>query len=523
MRVTVTQRPVDTIAADAVVSAFVGAQRRARLPLSTWLRPDASRLVARGEDAVTWFDTRDAKAPRALLVSLGDFDILAGLGGEAGSFGRRDERAARRHRARAFGALVERSCRSAGLRRIVLAELPVGMDPALVVEGILLSAHRTTTWQTVPKRPRLEKITLAISEAASRQDPDLAKRVARQVSVARATNVARELADMPSNHGDPAGFATAIIERAEAAGLGTRVIGIDEATELGMGLFCAVAAGGRRPGRLVVLEHDPPPGDADDGPSGEGSPRTWPLLGLVGKGVTHDLGGYNVKRSAGLHAMTYDKAGAAAVVGAMLAIAELELPLQVIAVLPIAENGLDHPAYKPGDVLTAMDGTSVFVDNTDAEGRLMMADALCWLGQFEPDLTVDVATLTGTSAIALGEPYAALFVNDDDARDRVQEAGERSGDRVWTMPIHDLHDREIGHHKADLRNANSNHRYGSASIAAAFLRQFVDAPWAHVDMGGKASWESPREVLGVGATGFGTRLLVELAQDFSARVPEDHT
>lgn len=514
MRVTITQRPTHEVNGEAVATVVVGASRRRPPKLSSvaaLLRRDAHKHIASGEDAVSWFDAHGARVARVLLVSVHEPARSGGLGGEGGSFGELDAQMARQTRARSVGAIIERSCRAAGVKRLVLADLPPWMPPELVVEGIILSAHRTRDWQTVASRERLRSVTI-VSD-----DPDLASRLRIVEISARCTNEARTLADMPSNVGDPNGFATAITDRAESAGLGTREITAEEARSLGMGLFSAVAAGGSGDGRIVVLEHYPAVDDPDGGELLDGDEREPPLLGLVGKGVTHDLGGYNLKPGSRLAAMTYDKAGAAAVAGAMLAIAELDLPIHVIAVLPIAENALDRPAYKPGDVLEAMDGTTVFVDNADAEGRLMMADAMCWLAQFEPRFVVDLATLTGAASVALGEPFAGLYANDDAARELVRAAGDRAGDRVWPMPIHDLHDREIGHYKADLRNANSTHRMGTASIAAAFLRQFVDTPWAHIDMGGKAAWESPRDVLGVGATGFGTRLLIEVARDFADR------
>ena len=251
-------------------------------------------------------------------------------------------------------------------------------------------------------------------------------------------------------------------------------------------------------GCLVILEHGEPA-------------QGRPSLGLLGKGVTHDLGGYDLKRAPLIARMSSDKAGAGAVAGAMRAIAGLQVPLHATAVLPIAENGLDRPAYKPGDILRAMDGTRVFVESTDAEGRLLLADAMCWLEEFGPDLVIDLATLTGAAAVGLGEPYAALYSNDDAVRGLLESAGRASGDLVWPMPIHDLHDRDLGHPRADVRNMAPS-PVGAASVAAAFLRTFARGPWAHIDMAGKAVWDEARDVLGVGATGFGCRLLVQAAE-----------
>jgi leucyl aminopeptidase len=239
-----------------------------------------------------------------------------------------------------------------------------------------------------------------------------------------------------------------------------------------------------------------------------------PTLVLLGKGVTHDTGAYNLKRSR-LHDMSYDKAGAAAVVGAMHAIARLALPVRVIGLAPLVENLIDAKAFKPGDILTALDGTTVFVENTDAEGRLVLADCLVYARRFEPDLMIDVATLTDAATVALGDPYAALFTNDDAARELMVAAGEECGELLWPMPIHAEHVAALRHHRARLRNIGS--LGGAACSAAAFLRQFVDSPWVHVDMGDKGVATHERDDMGPGATGYGTRLLVCAAQAFARR------
>jgi leucyl aminopeptidase len=196
----------------------------------------------------------------------------------------------------------------------------------------------------------------------------------------------------------------------------------------------------------------------------------------------------------------------------MIAIAALELPMPVVAFCPLTENAIDANAYKPGDILTACNGTTVYIENTDAEGRLVLADMLAWLGEHgpQPELIIDLATLTGELHAALGEPFAGLYCNEDRARELLLAAGQASGDLLWPMPIHDAHDAVLGHHKADLRNLGS--AAGAPSCAAAFLRAFVDAPWAHVDLAGKSHVETGRECFGPGATGYGCRLLVEVAR-----------
>ena len=209
---------------------------------------------------------------------------------------------------------------------------------------------------------------------------------------------------------------------------------------------------------------------------------------------------------------------AAAVIGAMQAIARLELPARVIGVAPLVENCIGAHAYKPGDVLTALDGTTVFVENTDAEGRLVLADCLTWASRSSPDLVIDLATLTAASDTALGPSFAALFTNDDAARGMLMDAGYDTGELLWPMPIHGEHRSALRHHLANMRNMGS--QAGAASIAAAFLHHFTCYPWAHIDMAGRAVSAIEGELMGVGATGFGTRLLVRAAQRF-AQAAED--
>ena len=363
----------------------------------------------------------------------------------------------------------------------------------------MLRAYQSNEWRDREPTTTVKQVTICVDASQrDRRESEL-----REVeTVARATNLARELGDLPSNVGTPHG----VVERARAGladtSLELRVLEMADALEYEMGLFCAVARGSEHPGCILELEHNAAAADE------------LPTLALLGKGITHDLGGYNIKTSPGVYALTHDKCGAMAVIGAMRAIARLDLPVHVVAILPLAENSLDCPAYKPGDILTAMDSTTVFVENTDAEGRLVLADCLCRADHYDPDAVVDLATLTRASANAMGDPYASLFCNDDELRDLLLEAGQASDDLLWPMPIHDQHEREIGHYKADIKNMGGGS--GSASSAAAFLRHFADWPWAHIDLAGKAAWEHPRDYLGEGATGFGCRLLVEFVRRYAA-------
>ena len=504
VKVRVTHRALEKVTGDVVISVCPSDGDR-RLPpiLRTHARNRASRLIYWEEDAISWLEARDLKVPRILVACRAPArerdDFLDG-----GALGPFEASAAWAHETRALGAALERACHSSGIRRAVIPVECVTGDICDLVEGMMLRAYRAKGFRPGVPASELKEIHVICSREQVKQ---VSERLQHRLVVTRAMNRARALCDLPSNIADPDRLADLLVDWGDEVGLGTRIIDVDEAREMGMNLFCAVSRGGSVDGRIVVLEHDPP---------GEpGAPRL-PLLGLVGKGVTHDLGGYNLKTGLALHRLTYDKAGGLAVAGAMAAIAELDVQAHVIAAIPLVENSLDRAAIKPGDIVSAMDETSVYIDNTDAEGRLILADCLCWLAEFEPDAVIDIATLTGGVSVALGEPFAGVFSNHGGLMRILYRSGIESDDRVWPLPIHELHERELGHYKAEIRNSNSAHSQGAASIAAAFLRSFVTYPWAPIDMGGKGSWESPREYLGEGATGFGCRLIVEATERIAA-------
>jgi leucyl aminopeptidase len=256
-----------------------------------------------------------------------------------------------------------------------------------------------------------------------------------------------------------------------------------------------VSQGTEEEPRLIVLRHA--------GGSG-------PTLGLVGKGVTFDTGGISLKPSAAMHEMKMDMSGAAAVLEAVAAIAELGLPIDLVAVIPSTENMPSGSAIKPGDVITQYNGVTVEVNNTDAEGRLILADALAYAVELGADRIVDLATLTGAVLIALGSTHAALISNDDELAAEVEGAGRRTGELVWRLPLHPEYKELTKGTVADLTNASAKRKAGTI-YAGSFLEEFVgDTPWAHVDIAGTA-WDVGREYTGSDASGFGVRLLVGIA------------
>ncbi len=328
--------------------------------------------------------------------------------------------------------------------------------------------------------------------------PGAAEAVERGVTIGAATNLARELANQPSNLLRPAAFAERAVEAVEAVGVATEVLDEPAIRKRGMGLLLGVGQGSDAPPHLLVMRHEPPNAPAE------------PVLGLVGKGVTFDSGGISIKPAAGMEWMKSDMAGGAAVVGAMRAIGALNPSLRVLGIVPMAENMPGGRATRPGDILTGASGTTVEVLNTDAEGRLILGDALWHARQCGATHLVDVATLTGACVIALGAAASGLFARPREWSDAVRAAAVRAGERVWPMPLYEDYREQLRSELADIKNIGG--REGGACTAAAFLEAFTGGlPWAHLDIAGTAWIEKPREDAAAGATGVMVRMLTELA------------
>ncbi|HEV2859188.1 MAG TPA: leucyl aminopeptidase [Solirubrobacterales bacterium] len=378
--------------------------------------------------------------------------------------------------------------------------LPQGLDPATaadaVVTGSALASYRFNRFKSGDDEDAgLESLTLL----GPVESADAAERAR---IAAEAQNRARDLQSTPANFATP----SALAERAEdiAAGsdaLSVEVFGRAELEEKGMGGLLAVSQGGPQEPKLIVLRY----AGGDSGPK----------LGFVGKGVTFDTGGISLKPGAGMQEMKMDMSGAAAVLEAVAAIAELGLPLDLIAVVPSTENMPSGTAIKPGDVITQYNGTTVEVNNTDAEGRLILADALAYAVEQGAERIVDLATLTGAVVIALGSTYAAVISNDDALAEEVVRAGAETGELTWRLPLHPEYKELMKGTVADLSNLAKQRKAGTIT-AGAFLEEFVgETPWAHVDIAGTA-WDVGRDYTGKDASGFGVRLLLELAHRHSS-------
>ena len=379
--------------------------------------------------------------------------------------------------------------------------LPLDEQAKAVVEGVVLGSYRPGRWKT--EHDRAKEITRIV--LCADDEPGLADAARRAARVAHWANWARDLANSPPNELTPAGWA----ERTAALDLPSlqaEAIGPQEMGELGMGALAAVGRASANEPRLIVLRHEP------------ASPARGELvLGLVGKGITFDAGGISIKPGERMQDMKGDMAGGAAVVAATAAIAELELPIRIVTVVAAAENLVSGESFRPGDILRAANGKTIEITNTDAEGRLVLADALWYARREGATHVLDVATLTGAMELALGDLYGGLFANDDAWREEILAAAKRSGDHLWPFPMHPRFRRYVDSDYADLKNATEL-RQASPALAAAFLEEFAgDGPWAHIDMSGPGFLERSRGdyLTQRGGTGYGVRMIVELATALS--------
>ncbi len=478
MRVEVSQlAPADTDA-DLLV---VGLYEDEELPEALQTAPGA--IDAKGTfQKLTLL--RPEQPVRALVVGLGK---------------REDADAERIRLAAAVAAKEAIKLEAASLAWLLSASGDDDATAAAIVTGTILATYRFDRFRSNdpgdPPPPQLESLTLLAG--ADVADAAEAARIG-----ADAQNRARDLQSLPSNVATPSFLgrrAREIASHHEA--VSAEVLGREEIAAKEMGGLVAVSQGTEEEPKLIVLRY-----------SGGGA---GPTIGFVGKGVTFDTGGISLKPSASMHEMKMDMSGAAAVLEAVGAIAELELPLDLIAVVPSTENMPSGTAIKPGDVITQYNGKTVEVNNTDAEGRLILADALAYAVELGAERIVDLATLTGAVLIALGSTYAAVISNDDELAAEVERAGATSGELVWRLPLHAEYKELTKGTVADLTNAAAKRKAGTI-YAGSFLEEFVgETPWAHVDIAGTA-WGVGRPYTGNDASGFGVRLLVELARELSA-------
>ena len=359
-----------------------------------------------------------------------------------------------------------------------------------VTLGFLLGAYRFDAYRSDPKSRVNERLELLEPPEGTEAE------VQGATAVARGVMLARDLVNQPAVDKAP----EVLADRARSLNTKISVEIIDEveAAERGYGGLLAVGAGSTNPPRMVIMKYEP--ADAK------------PFVAFVGKGIVFDSGGLSLKPAKGMEDMKTDMAGAATVYGAMQAIAELELPIRVLGVTPLSENMTGGAAQRPGDVFTAYNGKTVEVLNTDAEGRLVLADGLGIAAEAEPDLIVDIATLTGAAKVALGPTVGAIFGNNDEAIAAVEAAARFAGESMWTLPLERSYRSLLDSPIADMKNIGD--RWGGSILAALFLSEFVnERPWIHLDIAGPARADKVEHYVANGGTGFSVRTLVELARE----------
>jgi leucyl aminopeptidase len=405
-------------------------------------------------------------------------------------------------RARIASAVALRRAAELGARKIAWA-VPEQTDQAAIggaiVEGTLLAAYKFDRYKTSNGQNRDE----GPDELEVVSDEDAARAIEDTAVVVECQNAMRDLQNLPSNELTPPALADYALRRAgEVDGLEAEALGPDQISALDMGGLLAVTRGSHEEPRLIVMRY-----------SGGGGGQK---LGIVGKAVTFDTGGISIKPSAKMQEMKMDMSGGAAAIEGTIAIARLGLPVDVITVVPATENMPAGHAVKPGDIISISNGKTVEVNNTDAEGRLILADGLVYAVSQGAQRLVDLATLTGAIVTALGSTYAGLFSNDDAICEQLSAAADRTGELVWRMPLHPDY-KELTRGKiADLVNV-SEQRKASSAYAASFLEEFVDGrPWAHLDIAGVAWDQDNRDYVGKGASGWGVRTLVDLARQQSS-------
>ena len=447
----------------------------------------AADLIASGDVTGKTFETSwlpkpaGLKAKRLLLVG----------GGKAKKFGSSDLR-------KVAGAAV-RALKSRNLHNLAFVApeaIPAEEAVRAIVEGALVGDFDSDTYKSDRKDQRIESLTVVASgdHAALQRALDEAR------IIGESQNFTRDLVNEPSNRMTP----TILAQRAQAmckeVGLKCEVFGGDKIQEMKMGAFWGVAQGSDEPPALIVMRYEP-----------AGAPEK-PVLGLVGKGITFDTGGISIKPADGMEKMKYDMAGGATMIGVMRAIALLKPKVKVIGIVCATENMPSGKAQKPGDIQTAMSGKTIEIINTDAEGRLVLADGLCYARQLGCTHLIDAATLTGAVVVALGYANAGIFASDDGFYDRFKSAVDQSGEKMWRLPLGDEYLDAMRSSIADLQNTGG--RWGGASTAAAFLKEFAEeTPWIHLDIAGTAWMEEAKPWIAKGPSGIAVRSLIAVAQE----------
>lgn len=450
----------------------------------------AADLLASGEVTGKALETNLMHRPVTLMAKR----LLLVSGGSAKKFSSYD--------LRRVAGTAARALKSRGIRSFAFIAPPgIASEEAVraVVQGTLVGNFDPDYYRSDRKDQKIDAVTV-IADA----DKFALETAANEAQIiGESQNFTRDLVNEPSNRMTPTILAERAKKMSDEVGLKCEVYGADKIKELKMGAFWSVAQGSDEPPALIVMTYEP-----------AGAPAK-PVLGLVGKGITFDTGGISIKPADGMEKMKYDMAGGATMIGAMRAIALLKPKIKVIGIVCATENMPSGKAQKPGDVQIAMSGKSIEIINTDAEGRLVLADGLYYARQLGCTHLVDAATLTGAVVVALGYTNAGIFTNDDDMYNRFKAANAKAGEKMWRLPLDDEYKDQIRSSIADLMNSGG--RWGGAVTAAMFLKEFAeDTPWIHLDIAGTAWMEEQKPWIAKGPSGIALRSLVEFVKSFAA-------
>ncbi|MGC8900657.1 MAG: leucyl aminopeptidase [bacterium] len=398
-----------------------------------------------------------------------------------------------------FGANAIREVEAIGGKNIAVImpaseNITTDESAKALTEGIILGSYTYDELKTSDKNKSIDADTFVYLYTYDNSKIDQ-KSIDQAKMIAEATNQARKLSDTPSNLMTPTIFANIVTNMAKKEGIRTKVFDKPALEKMGWNAFLGVARGSHEPPKVIVLEYN-------------GSKKTSKYA-IVGKGITFDSGGISIKPSSGMEEMKFDMAGAAAVAMTTILAARLRIPVNLVAVIPLTENMPGGRAQKPGDVIKTLSGKTVEIISTDAEGRLILADALYYAAKtFKPEYIVDLATLTGACVVALGNEASGIMGNEDTLIDKLISAGEKSGDRLWKLPLWDEYKELLKSDVADIKNSGS--RWAGTIQGGIFLKEFVDnTKWAHIDIAGTAYLEKPKGYFKKGATGAGVRLLIK--------------
>jgi leucyl aminopeptidase len=479
---------------------------------------------ARGLDKLARGLDRRLKGPIERVVKLGDFKGKDGTGAVLYGNGKIGARrillvglgekkkatldAIRKASAYAAKRSVEMKAKTVGLalHSAFAAKFELAAMGQACAEGTCFGSYRYDEFVTGNGNGRLGSLKVELVDSSTSRTKELKEGVVKGAVIGKAQSYARTIANRPANVIYPATLAAAARKLARGSStLTCTVFNEKQMIEKGMGGVLAVGSGSEHRPRFIVLKHTPA------GKAG----RAEPKIALVGKAITFDSGGISLKPAPNMEEMKFDKSGGIAVLATMRAVAELGLPIGVYGIIPSAENVPSGTSYRPGDIITTYSGKTVEIQNTDAEGRMILCDGLNYAVKQKCETVIDIATLTGSCLVALGRYMAGLMGNDDKLIKQLQKASQQSGEKIWHLPSGEEYAKEMRSKIADLKNIGS--RWGGACTAAAFLEQFVgDARWAHLDIAGVDVFQKPTEFSAEGSTGFGVRLLTTYLMNLAA-------